>query len=257
MAPWTIAVDIGNTYARFGLIDCAKLICVKRLACPTAEVAEKAAEMITNLLADHRDLSDLQVNVSTVVHTRTSSLERQLRSFTEIASLIRVKAHTGLPLKFSYEFPNLLGADRIANALYAFKAYPGQDVCIVDAGTAVTVDYLTAAGDFAGGAILPGVVTQMQCLNKATAALPMVKTATAKPRFPGRSTEECINAGVIFGAAAAVSALVKLIKPADNRQLVVIVCGGEWPLIGPYVDFASVHIPDCTLIGAGLYEERI
>jgi type III pantothenate kinase len=255
MNSMTIAIDIGNTYARFGLIDCARLACVKRVACNTSELAERAAEMFTNLMSDHHDLTSLPVLISTVVHARTSQLERLVRTFPEAAGPTRVRVNTSLPFPVRYEFPNLLGADRIANALYAFRAFPGKNLCIIDAGTAVTVDFLSADHGFMGGAIMPGVATQMNCLNKATAALPALKPSPAMPRFPGKSTEECITAGVVLGVAGAVSLLVGQLRVLAEDDMLVVACGGEWPLIAPWVDFTFTHAPDCTLIGTGIFEE--
>jgi type III pantothenate kinase len=256
MNSMTIAIDIGNTYARFGLIDAEHLVCIKRCSCSTVEIAERAAEMFTNLMSGRRELKALPVFISTVVHARTSQLERLVRSFPEAAGLTRVRVNSAIPFEVRYEFPNLLGADRIANALYAFRVFPGKNVCIIDAGTAVTVDYLSAADGFLGGAILPGLATQMGSLHKATAALPALKPSLAAPRFPGKSTEECIGAGVVLGVAGAVSFIVERLKAMAGEGMQIMTCGGEWPLIAPWVDFSFLHAPDCTLIGTGIFKEE-
>jgi type III pantothenate kinase len=159
-----------------------------------------------------------------------------------------------LPFVCKYKKPLTLGADRLANALYGYTAFSGKNLILISAGTAIVVDLL-CANEFVGGAILPGVSTQLQSLKKATDALPAISMESQQTDFPipGLTTEECISAGVFYGAVGAIERIVGEIKSVVASDCIVLGTGGDWELLSKHISFEFQSIPDMTLIGTALF----
>jgi type III pantothenate kinase len=111
-------------------------------------------------------------------------------------------------LKVRYRNPHEVGADRIAAAIGAVRRRPGTNLIVVDCGTATTCDVISAAGDYLGGAILPGVGISVDALAGRTAKLPTVEIARPATAL-GRSTIESIQSGVYHGQVGAIRQLVR------------------------------------------------
>src|SRR5205085_6053208 len=112
---------------------------------------------------------------------------------------------SGMPIL--YENPKEVGPDRIANAVAAFDLYGGP-VIVVDFGTATTIDATSPAGEYLGGAILPGIEISLDALFDRAAALSWVELIEPK-RVIGKSTPESIQSGVLYGYASAVDGLCR------------------------------------------------
>ncbi len=107
--------------------------------------------------------------------------------------------YTPLPIKNLYKTPETLGMDRLAAAVGAWATFPGEDMVVVDFGTAITIDVVTRAGEFVGGNISPGAEMRFRALHEYTAALPQVDIPTEPTPLLGASTREAIEAGVMQG----------------------------------------------------------
>jgi type III pantothenate kinase len=248
-SPPVLALDIGNTRTKAGLIDVRRCIYIASTSLPTAEVTSRLLPAVNELAAS-----------SAVPVTTTAVLSSVVRSAGTIAAnLLRSAGYTvrhltatdPLPLTIAYDSPRTLGADRIANALFGTTLFPGRAVIIVSAGTAITIDYI-ADRTFYGGAILPGIGLQLQSLHHSTDALPGVGSDTTEvPSLPGSSTENCILGGVLHGTAAAISGIIAAYrKRTAPRRPLILTTGGDWQVLSRLVDFKCRTIPDLTLIGA-------
>lgn len=136
---------------------------------------------------------------------------------------------TPLPIEINYSNVRSLGTDRKATAVAAHELYPGYGVLVIDAGSALTMDIVSADGVFVGGNISPGINMRFQALHQFTAALPLIKPKEPEdcarmPQF-GQSTREAIEAGVILGIADEVIATVN--RALDHGVSVVIITGGD------------------------------
>lgn len=117
----------------------------------------------------------------------------------KIADCFRFDSSTPLPIKNNYYQPEQLGADRLAAALGAWTLAPGKSSLIVDLGTAITYDLLSADGLYEGGNIAPGIYLRMKALHENTKALPMPEISPDDfPEF-GKDTQTAIKAGVLQG----------------------------------------------------------
>jgi len=139
--------------------------------------------------------------------------------------VIEFGSHTPVPIVNSYGTPDTLGADRLAAAVGASVLFPGQDSLVIDAGTAITYDYLRQGSEFVGGNIAPGIRLRFKALNDYTSRLPLVEPSYPENDF-GKSTAEAINNGVVMGVISEIEGYVRLFKQ-KNVKPVIILTGGD------------------------------
>ncbi|MBQ9076235.1 MAG: type III pantothenate kinase [Muribaculaceae bacterium] len=139
---------------------------------------------------------------------------------------------TPVPVRIGYATPRTLGKDRIAAAVGAWSMYSGRTIFVVDMGTAVTYDVVTADGCFLGGNIAPGALMRLDALNHFTARLPRVAIEGDTPLW-GVDTETAMRSGAIYGIAAEVSYFRK--KLPDDA--VVVLTGYLSGKVGELLDF--------------------
>ncbi len=132
---------------------------------------------------------------------------------------------TPLPIRNRYRSKETLGYDRIAGVVEAHARFPQNDVLVIDAGTALTFDLITAAGDFLGGNISPGLQMRFRALAGQTRRLPLVSPDEEYPEV-GTTTGEAIRAGVIQGMVAEIDGTID--RFAGKRQeMKTILTGGD------------------------------
>jgi type III pantothenate kinase len=158
---------------------------------------------------------------------------------------------SGMPIL--YDNPKEVGADRIANAVGAYDLYGGPCV-VIDMGTATTVEAISAAGEYLGGAITPGVAISLEALYQHAAALRRVEMV--EPRHViGRSTVESIESGTLYGFAAQVDGLARRFME-ELGPSTVVATGGLSALIAPHSDTIEHVEPWLTLHGLRIVYDR-
>jgi type III pantothenate kinase len=241
-----LAVDIGNSDTVVGLFAGRDLAGFWRLTSRSATADEVALQLET-LARAHRWPRELGAVLCSVVPALTlpwvSALERRCgRAPLEVnAAAVR-----GLPVR--YEDPSAVGADRIANAIAARALY-GTPAIVVDLGTATTFDCISRQGAYLGGAIAPGVATSAEELFRRAARLPRVELRRPV-RAVGRTTEESLQAGVLWGAAGQVDALVRRLALEMKGTPVVIATGGLAGIVAPECE--TINRVDETLTLKGM-----
>lgn len=130
-----------------------------------------------------------------------------------------------LPIDVRYGSRSTLGVDRIAAACGAIEVAPGCDSLVIDMGTCINYEFIDSQAIYYGGAISPGVKMRFEAMHTFTAKLPLVK-AKEKVELIGRTTEECMQSGVINGVLAEIEGLIQKYK-AKYPNLAVILCGGD------------------------------
>lgn len=191
--------------------------------------------------------------ISSVVPPATAPVERFIVRYLAMTPLVVGPGiKTGMPIL--YDNPREVGADRIVNAVAAHARWP-QGAVVVDFGTATTFDVVTPRGEYAGGIIAPGLMVSADALYRATAKLPRVEIARPKT-VVGKNTVASIQAGLVFGYAGLVDALVGRIRAEVDFEPHVVATGG----LGPLVAAESSTIQDCdemlTLRGLQILHER-
>jgi type III pantothenate kinase len=232
-----LAIDIGNTNIALGLFEglpeggkVPPLRADWRLETRASRTADEYAALLSELFRLAKlDLSVVKaVAVSSVVPAVLFPIERFCRRHLQVEPLVvGPGTKTGMPIL--YENPREVGADRIVNAVAAYDRWPGGAI-VVDFGTATTFDVVTSRGEYAGGVISPGINVAADALFSATAKLPRVEIV--RPRTAvGRNTVASIQAGLVFGYAGLVDAIVERIRAEVDFTPRVVGTGGLAPMI--------------------------
>ena len=205
-----LVVDIGNTLVKLAVFDDGRLVaqhCVERLL----------PSMLDELLGGRRAAK------AVVASTRgeADDVVETVRPFADY--LLEFTSQTPVPIDSAYRTPETLGRDRLAAAVGAAALCPGRDVLIVDFGTAVTIDLVTADGTFRGGCISPGMKTRFRALHDYTAKLPLCGP-TEDEQLQGLTTEKIDDLCVIFTGGDA-KYFAKRIKNTIFANCNLVFCG--------------------------------
>lgn len=179
-----------------------------------------------------------------------SSIEEILALFGEFDPLL-LKKETPLPISIDYDTPETLGMDRLAAAVGGHFLYPEKNVLIIDAGTCITYDIVTAKGVFLGGVISPGLKMRMSAMNHYTHQLPDISEEWEQviSRTPGKSTKECLLNGSVTAIIHEMNGFLTSFNK-EYADLVVVLTGGD----GPYFE-SNLKAPifaDLNLVLTGL-----
>ncbi len=255
-----LVFDVGNTETTAGLFDGATLREHWRFITGVPRTADEFAVLLDSLLRT-RGVAIATVHATalgSVVPGITGPLGEGCRLLFGGAPLV-VDASSALPIRVDVEEPLSVGADRLINTLAASRLF-GVDTIVVDLGTATTYDCITADGVFLGGVIQPGVQTSAETLFRKASKLTATELV-APQRVIGRRTEECIRAGVLYGAAESIDGIVRRIKgewPTSNEPLVVATGGlaevlerhcASFDRVEPYLTLDGLRIAHELLVG--------
>lgn len=234
-----VVIDIGNTRIKWGLCSDDRIVASASLPADDVVAWQKQA--------DAWQLTDGSSWALATVHP--DSLSRTvdwLKKRGETVHILRNWRDLGLEVLVDY--PEQVGMDRLLNAVAARAHGPGPAI-MIDAGTAITVDYLDEEGRFCGGSILPGMRLMAQALRNYTALLPLVEPPKISPNMPGKSTVGAIEAGLYYGAAGAIDCLVACLQSKSAKKARVFLTGGDASTLVPSVDKHITHWPEMTLEG--------
>jgi type III pantothenate kinase len=223
-----LVFDVGNTETTVGLFSEAELRGHWRIMTGVERTSDELGTLLRSLLGASGFAPEVveSVAIGSVVPRVTGPLSGACTSYFEVGPPLIVDARAALPIALQVDEPMTVGADRIINTLAASRLYH-RDAIVVDLGTATTFDCITADGVFLGGVIAPGIATAAETLTRRTSKLPATEL-TLPTRAIGTRTEDCIRAGVMFGAADSIDGIVARIKaewPQPEAPLVVATGG--------------------------------
>src|ERR687885_1688419 len=250
-----LVVDVGNTQTHLGTFDGMELIEHWRFATVRDSTADELGIALRNLLA-LRGLSFADIDASivsaTVPQLRQEWTAMAARYLGHEMLVVGPGLRTGMPIR--YDNPREIGPDRLVNAVAAYAKVGGPCV-VVDFGTAVTHDVVSADGEYLGGVIFPGVEISLEALSDRAAALP--KIDLVEPRtLVGKSTVDAIRSGMIFGYAAMVDGIVGRLREQLGAETQAIATGGLAHVVVPFCDSLDVVDDLLTLTGLRLIWER-
>lgn len=163
--------------------------------------------------------------------------------------LLWLNAELSLPFKNNYVTANTLGSDRIALVAAAQKLYPQQNVLLIDAGSCITYDFLTAEGIYLGGAISPGVKMRLKAMNQFTNSLPLIDwDAKELPNILGDSTRNSILSGAVCGAVKEIEGFFSFYNQ-HYRGIKTIITGGDAIFFEKALKNTIFAIPNLVLKG--------
>lgn len=239
-----LTVDIGNTSITMGLFEDEAIVEEFRLASDKDLSLEEYEVLLKSLFKDFRIEGCI---ISSVVEELTDKFRSAVDNVFKLNSIVlSTKINTGI--KISIDNPEEAGADRIANSVGASILYR-KPVIVVDFGTATTFDIVNSEGNFIGGIISLGIMSQIKALNKFTSKLPRTDVAIS-PKVIGHNTNEAILSGVIRGTAAMIDGLVEQCEKELGEKAVIVATGGYSGLIASYMKRPFDYInPTLTLEG--------
>ena len=246
-----LVFDVGNTETTVGLFDGPALRAQWRITTSTSRTPDEFG-LVLRALVDAAGVEHTAVAgaaVASVVPPVTAPLLDACARYFGVRP-VNVDGRSALPIRLEVDEPLSVGADRIINTLAASRLYE-TDAIVVDLGTATTYDCITRDGVFLGGVIQPGVQTSAETLFRRTSKLPATELLPPR-RVIGTRTEECIRAGVFYGAVESIDGIVRRIKGEWPTGAVprVIATGGLAPLLAPHC--RTVDQVDAALTLQGL-----
>ena len=228
-----LIVDIGNTSTKLAVFDDQVRISQVRINGLTCEELEKE---LSGIKADKAIVSSVKKIPPFIFELFMSNIP-----------FVHVLSHkSNLPFKIEYDTPETLGPDRIAAVAGAFKMFPGKEVLIIDAGTALTYEFLSD-NVYRGGNISPGLTMRFKALNKFTDKLPLISLAETFSN-PGRNTTDAILAGVITGVTYEIN---EYIRTFENKhvEFKLILTGGDGELLKEKINYQIAYMPDIVIDG--------
>lgn len=252
-----IAVDVGNSRIKLGWFgapgkaDYPRPERTLRVALDGGDWAELSTWLGEIAPAD----ADWQLG--SVNRVGASRLIDWLRDQGAIASTTLLTA-SDLPLSVNLPRPDAVGIDRLLDALAANSLRPaGRAAVVVDLGTAITVDLVSAEGVFEGGAILPGLMTSAKALHQFTDMLPLLAELENAPDPLGKSTIEAMQAGLFWGAIGGIRELIARHAERLGDMPMVFVGGGSSHVVAGLIGPETIHEPHLTLSGAALAARNV
>jgi len=254
-----LVIDVGNTQTVVGLYDSGdrshQLLDHWRLATRVERTSDEHLLTLRQLL-ETRDLdlsADVRgVAISSGVPTVTFELRRMCERYLDLEPVV-LGAGVRTGMSVLYDNPKEVGADRIANAVGAYDLYGGPTI-VVDFGTATTFDVISAAGEYLGGALVPGIEISLDALFGRAAALRQVELVEPRSVI-GKTSVESIQSGALYGYAALVDGMCDRIEEQIG-EATVISTGGLAGLIGHITTSVEHEEPWLTLHGLRLVWEK-
>jgi type III pantothenate kinase len=251
-----LAINVGNRHTVLGLLEGADVVRHWRIATVPHRTADELMALMRGLfveLADSVDGVSICSAVPVVLHEMR---ELTARYYADVPCvLVEPGVRTGLPVVV--DNPREVGTDRIVNALAAVHLYGGPAI-VVDFGTATTFDVITPRGEFAGGAIAPGIGVSLDALGEAGAQLRQVELI--RPRSViAKNTVEALQAGALYGFSGQVDGIVNRMLGelgVDPTEVTVVATGGLATLVLGEATTIQRHEPWLTLIGLRLVFDR-
>jgi len=225
-----LVIDVGNTNTVLGVYDGEVLVDHWRIGTEREKTSDEWGILFRDLFQfDQIDIRDFTgMIISSVVPPVLNMLEAMADKYFHVKPLIvGPEIETGMPV--FYDNPSEVGADRIVNAVAAYQRHK-KSVIVVDFGTATTFDYVSARGEYMGGAIAPGIGISSEALFARTSKLPRVEIV--KPgRVIGKNTIHSMQSGIFFGYVGLVDEIVTRMKKEVRSNPKVVATGGLADLI--------------------------
>ena len=248
-----LVVDVGNTQTHFGVFNDQDVLTEHwRFATVRESTGDELGAALSNLLA-LRGLALTDVDTSIVSSTVPQLSEQWTamahRYLNHTMLVVGPSIRTGMPIRI--DNPREVGADRLVNAVAAYERV--KDTCIVvDFGTAITYDAVSAAGEYLGGIISPGAEISIDALYDRAAKLPKVELAPPRALI-GKSTVDAIRSGIVYGFAGQVDGIVHRLRGELGESTTVIATGGLAHALVPFVRETVDQVDELlTLIGLRL-----
>ncbi len=232
MALSTLAIDIGNTRIKLGFFTNNDLVEIITLT-----GIHEVEEALHNKVINHAVLSSVGAGADAVATLlRKKNIE-----------VLRVSHQTRFPFQLNYNTPQTLGMDRVAAVAGAQHFFPNMNCLVIDAGTCITFDFITADGRYEGGAISPGLDMRLRAMHEFTQKLPL-PNLNWPISFEGKSTEQSLLSGVCIGVVDEILGRIERYSK-QYGQIQPVICGGNADLLAKHIKNNIFAQPALVLFG--------
>ncbi|MBQ4292792.1 MAG: type III pantothenate kinase [Muribaculaceae bacterium] len=227
-----LTIDQGNSSAKIALFSNFDIVESRRVDALTMQEIDS--------LIDRRELtaaiySSVAADGDDIVDALATRCKRVYRMSSDLL----------LTVEIGYDNPSSLGADRIAACAGAAALFPFNELLVVDAGTAVTYDYVNAQTSFVGGNIAPGLRMRLDALSSHTSRLPHVDVVGPEPEW-GTDTDTAMRLGAIQGVVGEIEHYAAKISSSNKK---IILTGGDAEIISRHLPIAHEVVPNLVDIG--------
>jgi type III pantothenate kinase len=248
-----VAVDVGNSRVKLGLFTSVDELPLP-LPASTLDISP-SPDQFEQIRAWLGSLSVAQPAwwIGSVQREVAGHLVAWLRD--ACVPRITMLASGDLPLVVSLDRPDKVGIDRLLDAVATNRLRAsGQTAIVVDLGTAITVDLISAEGAFLGGAIMPGIATSARAMHEFTDLLPLVDMSKLgePPSALGTETSQAMRAGLFWGALGGVRELVERLSTGHSPRPQLFLSGGAAPSVARLLSVDAQYVPHLTLAGIAL-----
>jgi type III pantothenate kinase len=249
-----LTIDIGNSNIVLGLFNEKELAGEWRITSHPYRTVDEYAILMEDFFSLKKILPDqiTRVILSSVVPPLTPVFKEISEKYFAVSPLV-VTDRLRLGLRFRYENPAEIGADRLVNAVAGLHLY-GAPLIIVDFGTATTFCSLSKEGEYRGGVIAPGLNISAEALFQRAAKLPRIELIRPETVI-GKDTVSSMQSGILFGYVGLVEKLILKIREETREKARVIATGGLASLIAPETSLIDEVNPNLTLEGLRIIYE--
>lgn len=233
--PMNLIIDVGNTRVKFAVFSKNSLIW-------------KHVFELLNFKKEFKEAIKRFPELKKAIVSSVGRLqEKDIEFIEKKIKLLQLNSETKVPFTNSYGTPKTLGVDRIALVSASVLSHNQANVLIIDAGTCITYDFITAENEYLGGAISPGIRLRYKSLHNLTANLPLLETDIPK-NIIGNSTNTSIHSGVIFGVVNEIDGVIAKYKE-NYIDLTVILTGGDTKMLSKQLKSSIFANSDFLLEG--------
>jgi type III pantothenate kinase len=230
-----LIIDIGNSRTKIALFNQGERMVSFPVDCFTSE----------NLKQLLNDFPSVEGAIVSSVKENQELLLTALKKL--IPFTIYLDHNTHLPIENLYETPDTLGKDRIAAAVGANKLFPDKNLLVIDAGTAITYDFISEKNQYFGGFITPGLNMRFRALNHFTDKLPLLKPEISD-NYQGNNTNNSIRGGIQYGLKGEINQMIKYFNDLYGN-LTIILTGGDAPYFEKLLKNNIFVAEEITLLG--------
>lgn len=244
-----LAIDVGNTHTVLGVYESNQLRHMWRVATNKCHTEDELRVKLRGLMqaAGLACQAIDGIALASVVPALTLRWQEVAQNEFGHTALICSAKTAGELFSSDYPRPGEIGADRIADAVAAQERY-GAPVVVVDFGTATNIEVINREGKFIGGIIAPGVDTSAAALFSHASRLAAIDLVDPKSAI-GKSTEQALRAGIVYGEADRVDGLVRRIFEHLGYEAPVVATGGLAKRVAPFSSTITELDPELTLRG--------
>jgi type III pantothenate kinase len=251
-----LGIDVGNTNTELAVMEGNNIIQSWRFVTKTPRTSDEYGVMIKSFFDNSGiELKEIKsVIIASVVPNIMYSLNNGIKKFLGLESIVVGPGiKTGMPIYTSD--PSEVGADRIVDAVAAYKIYGGP-VIVIDFGTATTFDYVTKEGAFAAAVTTPGIQISIDALWRNAAKLPNIEIQ--KPAtILAKDTVTSMQAGLFFGYLGQIEYIIKkMINETGLSRIKVVATGGYGRLFYQETDVIDIYDPQLSLKGLKIIHDK-